>query len=138
MQYDDYKNYFATSMAKIWKQPDLDALKTIAHKNAEALMAANHIFLGSFQAMAKRQSETLQHIATKGTELCKHCTCSTSPDSLYNINAECICEMMENITGTVRGMMEMSSKAALEMFDIYSKRACEAKHEFAATTQADK
>ncbi|WP_165379616.1 TIGR01841 family phasin [Rickettsiales endosymbiont of Peranema trichophorum] len=135
MECNDYQNYFGSAMAKFWQNQNFDAMKAIAGRNLEASIAANKLFMEGLQVVAKRQAEVFQNAAKRSVEFCKKSACSTSPEEVYKLQCDSISEAVENMSGVVGEIVEMSLKAGLEIFNVCNKRTCDATREVNAVAK---
>jgi phasin family protein len=129
-----YKNYFSNLMSN-FQPAEFNAFKSLSSKNMEACTAANQVVLEGMQAIARRQAEVIQQSAQRSFECFKRCASSPTPEELQRAHSELMHEVVENVSNNVREMMEMSSKAALEFFDICNKRAAEITTELCSSCQ---
>lgn len=134
---NNFKNYFTNYMGNF--QPmDLNIFKGTMSKNMEALTAANQVWMEGMQAASRRNAEIAQNSAQKSFECIKDCSVNPNMQEMQQAHSNCMNDVIHNFTSNVREMMEMSSKASLEVYDILNKRASEAVNEMFLVCQPQK
>jgi len=112
---------------------DYGRLRQTASRNAEAVTGAHQVALECVQAIARRTNEVMQENAKQSWECFRDsCSSKSAEDAQYK-NSDYFSCLLQNCCGNAREVTEITAKAAVEIVDLWNKRATEAISEWTSS-----
>lgn len=106
-------------------QVDWNSLFATQRRNIEAFSEAGQVMTEGFQAVTRRQAETVRENVSRMIKASKDLFSGPSPEASAARQAEFAREAFETAFNNAREMSEMVTKSSYEAFDVLNKRAAE-------------
>ena len=126
---DSFKQFmdkeFSMNMQKQFFNFDGTQFSEMAQKNMEPFMKAGQVASENTQAILKRAAEIAQKNITDTVESTRDFMTSANPEIAMQKQQNFMAESASKALNNQKEMFEMTSKSAMEVFDIFSRNAKE-------------
>lgn len=125
MFFDFFKQFTNTdnmqNFSNNFSNLDYSNYAEIIQKNIDAMMKASQINLENSQAIAKRVGEIYQKHAGEFVEVSKDIMTCQNPEQAMQKHQDFVKETTNNVITNSKEVVEMTSKALMEVYDIFKK-----------------
>lgn len=115
------KNFFQNLFS--FQMPDFSSVKEVFSKNLQSINSMNQVAVELAQTSTRRNTEVSQKQLQKTFEVAREAFASSSPEELQNLQSQYISDTFNNSCEHAKEMMELTTNAASEMFDMIKESA---------------
>lgn len=127
------QNFFQNLFS--FQMPDFTAARDAISKNMQMLSSMNQVAVEFAQTSTRRNAEMVQKNTHKGFECARDAFASRSPEELHKVQSQYTSNMLESSCNQAKEMMEVGTKAAMEMLDMFKEAGQCTQHQSCQTVK---
>jgi|GEM_PF-6010639 len=130
------QNFFQNLFS--FQMPDFTAMRDAFSKNMQLITSANQVAVEFAQNSTRRNAEIIQKNTHKGFECARDAMSSRSPEELHTLQSQYVANVVESSCNQAKEMMEIGTKAAMEVVDMFKDAGQCTQHQTCQTKKTGK